>query len=140
MILVDTSILSLAFRRRSPSRPEPHPVQVFRRTLLEDTPLAIPGIVLQELLSGVRTDQQFKRLRSILEAFPILVAERQDHILAGQISNASRRRGLSASTVDCLIAALAVSRDGFLFTLDEDFTRLAPICGLKLFKPGTREG
>lgn len=133
MILVDTSVLSLAFRRRSRSQPEPHPVQVFRRMLLEDTPLAIPGVVLQELLSGVRTDQQFGRLRSMLEAFPILVAERQDHIVAAEISNACRRRGLSASTVDCLIAALAVSRDAFLFTLDEDFTRIAPISRLKLF-------
>ena len=140
MILVDTSVLSLAFRRRSRSQPEPHPVQVFRRTVLEDTPLAIPGIVLQELLSGVRTDQQSRRLRSLLETFPILVAERQDHVLGAQISNACRRRGLSTSTVDCLIAALAVSRDAFLFTLDEDFTRLGPICGLKLIKLGAPKG
>jgi len=108
--------------------------------LVEDTPVAIPGIVLQELLSGVRSDQQFRRLRSLLEAFPILTAERQDHILAAQISNACRRRGLSALTVDCLIAALALSRDAFLFTLDEDFTKLASICALKLFKPGTQSG
>lgn len=139
MILVDTSVLSLAFRRRNRSQPEPDPVPVFRRMLLEDTPVAIPGIVLQELLSGVRTDQQFKRLSRILEAFPILVAERQDHIVAAQISNACRRKGLSASTVDCLIASLAVSQDAFLFTLDEDFTRLTSICGLKLFESGARK-
>ena len=96
--------------------------------LLEDTP------VLQEILSGVRTDTQFTRLQKLLEAFLILMAERRDHILAAQISNACRRRGTSISTVDCLIAALAVSRDAPLFTLDEDFARIAPICGLKLLK------
>ena len=106
--------------------------------LLEDTPVAIPGIVLHELLSGARTDIQFTRLQRLLEAFAILTAERQDHVLAAQISNACRRQGLSMSAVDCLIAALTTSREALLFTLDEDFSRMAPICGLKLFKSGVR--
>lgn len=138
MILVDTSVLSLAFRHRRRAQPEPRPVQIFRRMLLEDTPVAIPGIVLQEILSGVRTDIEFTRLQRLLGAFSILTAERQDHILAAQISNACRRKGLSMSAVDCLIAALATLREAFLFTLDEDFSRMAPICGLKLFKSEVR--
>jgi len=138
VILVDTSVLSLAFRRRRQSQPEPRPVQIFRRLILEDTPVAIPGIVLQEILSGVRTDIQFARLQRLLEAFSILTAERQDHVLAAQISNACRRKGLSMSAVDCLIAALATSREAFLFTLDEDFSRMAPNCGLKLYNTEVR--
>ena len=106
--------------------------------LLEDTPVAIPGIVLQEILSGVRTDIQFTRLQRLLEAFAVLTAGRQDHVLAAQISKACRRQGMSMSAVDCLIAALAVSRDALLFTLDEDFARMAPICNLKLFKSEAR--
>lgn len=101
--------------------------------VLEDAPVTIPGIVLQELLSGVRTDTQFSRLKEILEAFPVLMAEKHDHVLAAQIANACLRKGVATSTLDCLIAALTTSRDAFLFTLDEDFTRMAPICGLKLF-------
>jgi predicted nucleic acid-binding protein len=108
--------------------------------LLENTPVGIPGIVLQELLSGVRTETQFTRLQKLLEPFPILTAERADHVLAARISNACRGRGVSTSSVDCLIAALAASRDAFLFTLDEDFARIAPLCGLKLFKSEARIG
>jgi predicted nucleic acid-binding protein len=73
MIVLDTSILSLAFRRRQRTEPEPYPVAALRRMVVEDVPLAIPGIVLQELLSGVRSDRQFSRLRNLLEPFAILM-------------------------------------------------------------------
>ena len=134
MILLDTSILALAYRRRRRTKAEPHVVAVLRGMIQEDIPLAVPGIVLQEVLTGVRTDAQFVRLERALKAFPIIPAEPQHHILAARIANACRRRGVATSTVDCLIAALAASNDAFLFTLDADFTRMAPVCGMKLFK------
>ncbi len=134
MILLDTSILLLAYRRRRRAEAEPHGVALLRRMIREDDPLAVPGIVLQELLSGVRTEAQFGRLERALKAFPIITAEPQHHILAARIANACRLKWLATSTVDCLIAALAASNDAFLFTLDEDFVRMAPLCGIKLFR------
>ncbi len=134
MILLDTSILSLAYRRRRRAEAEPQGVALLRRMIREDDPLAVPGIVLQEFLSGVRTEAQFGRLERALKAFPIITAEPQHHILAARIANACRLKGLATSTVDCLIAALAASNDAFLFTLDEDFVRMAPLCGIKLFR------
>ena len=134
MIFLDTSILSLAYRRRRRFGPEPGTVSILRKMILEDVPLAVPGIVLQEILSGVRTEAQFGRLQRLLEAFPIISAEPRHHVLAARIANACRRKGVAASTIDCLIAALATSSDAFLFTLDEDFGRMAPVCGVKLFR------
>ena len=134
MIFLDTSILSLAYRRRRGFGPEPGTVSILRKMILEDVPLAIPGIVLQEILSEVRTEAQFGKLQRLLEAFPIISAEPQHHVLAARIANACRRKGVAASTIDCLIAALATSSDAFLFTLDEDFGRMAPVCGVKLFR------
>ena len=134
MIFLDTSILSLAYRRRRRFGPEPGTVSILRKMILEDVPLAVPGIVLQEILSGVRTEAQFGKLQRLLEAFPIISAEPQHHVLAARIANACRRKGVAASTIDCLIAALATSSDAFLFTLDEDFGRMAPVCGVKLFR------
>lgn len=134
MILLDTSILSLAYRRRRRAGPEPGEVRVLRQMILEDDPLAVPGIVLQEVLSGVRSEEQFARLKRLLEAFPIITAEPDHHVLAARIANTCRRKGVATSTVDCLIAALATSIDAVLFTLDEDFARMAPVCGMKLFR------
>ncbi|MGH7319773.1 MAG: type II toxin-antitoxin system VapC family toxin [Candidatus Rokuibacteriota bacterium] len=132
MILLDTSVLSLVLRRRGRGQPEPEVVEVVRRMIREDVPMAVPGIVLQEVLSGVRTEAQFVRLKHLLEAFPILVAERHHHVGAARIANACRRKGLATSAVDCLVSALATERDASLFTVDEDFFRMAPHCGLKL--------
>src|SRR5207244_1626543 len=57
VILVDTSVWSLTFRRRS--RPTIPPVAALvHELILDDAPLVVPGIVLQELLSGVRDPAQ----------------------------------------------------------------------------------
>lgn len=97
--------------------------------------MAIPGIVLQELLSGVRTGDQFERLQAVAEGFPVLAAGRDDHVLAARISNACRTAGVSVTTIDCLIAAQTIVARGKLLTLDRDFARMAPYCGLELLEP-----
>lgn len=135
MILLDTSLLSLAFRRR-PSSHEPPAVTSFRRLVEADAPVAIPGIVLQELLSGVRTDTEVARLHTLLDGFSVILADRRDHVAAAGIANACRRHGVSVSTVDCLIAAQTTGRDAALFTLDADFERMRPHCDLRLFPVG----
>ena len=134
MILVDTSVLSLAFRRRIKTSPEPPLVQRFRRLVEEDQPVAVPGIVLQELLSGVRTAVESERLENLMSGFPLILAAREHHLGAARIANACRRAGISASTVDCLIAAMAVKTKSHLLTGDEDFERMAPYCALQLLK------
>jgi hypothetical protein len=134
MILIDTSVLSLAYRRRIKTSPEPPLVQTFRRLVEEDQPIAIPGIVLQELLSGVRTPSEFERLQELMEGFPLLIATHEHHVGAAKIANACHQAGIAASTVDCLIASMAVTVKAQLFTGDEDFERLAPHCGLELYK------
>jgi predicted nucleic acid-binding protein len=100
--------------------------------VLEDMPVGVPGIVLQELLSGVRTEAEFTRLKAMMEGFPLVLAERADHVSAARIANGCARKGLPTSTVDCLIAALAVSRKAPLLTVDDDFAGMAPHCGLTL--------
>lgn len=134
MILLDTSVLSAAFRRRRRSELEARAVDALTRLVAHDVPLAIPGIVLQELLGGVRHEDHFTRPESLIDPFPVIMAERRDHVAAARIGHACRRRGVSASTIDCLIAALAAERHAPLFTLDADFARMAPHCGLTLFR------
>ena len=133
MILLDTSVLSLAFRRRRGGEAESQVAATLRRLVAEDAPMGVPGIVLQELLSGVRTAQEFDRLKDLMEGFPAMMARREDHVTGARIANACARKGVPTSTVDCLIAALAISRRAALFTLDTDFARMAPHCGLTLF-------
>ncbi len=109
MTVLDTSVLSLAFRRHGRAAIEPRSVQVLRRLVVENRPLLLPGIVLQELLSGVRSAGDSRRLRSSLEGFPLHLATEADHVRAAEISNACRRAGVTCGTVDTQIAAIAVA-------------------------------
>ena len=134
MILVDTTVVSLAFRRRGPIHgKEKAAVAELKRLVREGTPLALPGIVLQELLSGVRSEEAFEKLEAQLAGYPILLAEEADHKLGAQFMNRCRTAGITATTVDCLIAAQAVSEGGHLLATDEDYVRMSPYCQLRLW-------
>lgn len=124
MIVVDTSVWSRALRRSSRATPDPAALLLVR--LIEDhEQLGIPGIVYQELLSGVRDPEHFRRLQTALAPFEVLLAGQQDHLLAAGIANSCRARGVATSTPDALIAAMAASRAATLLTADRDFVRMA---------------
>ncbi len=132
MIVLDTTVLSLAFRRRSTAF---SPVAGgLRRLIEEDEPLTVPGIVLQEVLSGIREPAQFAKMQEIMGGFPLLLAREEDHVAGARIANDCRRAGISTTTPDCLIAALSVRYDAQLFTTDEDFTHMAEHSELRLFQ------
>jgi predicted nucleic acid-binding protein len=134
MILVDTSVWSVAFRRRSSEVKEPIEACMLRELIEADEDLALPGIVLQEILSGIREEVQFEKLKEILSGFPRILASEQTHIEAARIANICRSKGVAVSTVDCLIAAHAIELGARLFTGDKDFIYMADHCGLRLFE------
>ena len=134
MIVLDTSVLSLFYRRWKPGPPAHPIVPVLQGLIDRQAPLYIPGIVTQEILSGVRTDAQFRDLKWNIEGFPALLANSADHVLAAEISNHCRQRGFATSVADCLIAALTIQKQGELMTTDKDFERIAACCDLRLMR------
>ena len=135
MILLDTSVLSLALRRGRASAASEAVRERLGRLILEDVPLAIPGIVLQEVLSGVPDERQFAKLRQALQGFPVVLAQAPDHVRGAALFNTCRQHGVAATVLDCLIAALAIGRGARLWTLDQDFSLLARYAALQLFQP-----
>jgi predicted nucleic acid-binding protein len=134
VILVDTSVLSFAYRRTDRGGRSPFATQ-FATLVEKGSPIVVPGIVLQEILSGVREEVQFNRLRAAVEVFPIALASRGDHLTAAKVRNLLSRRGVTAASVDVLIAAMAIRRNADLFTLDGDLESFAEFLPLRLFKP-----
>lgn len=131
MIVLDTSVLSLAFRRTAPLSP----VAIrLRQLIADDEPMAIPGIVLQEILSGLREAAQFKRMQEALTGFPVLLATRSDHLAAARVANTCRRSGIATTAPDCLIAAQAIHQEAQLWTTDQDFSHIAHHCALRLLR------
>lgn len=132
MLLVDTSVWSLAFRRDHP--PDDPKVEHLREALASGADVSLTGIILQELLQGVRGPKQRKILLARLEALPLVEPERHDHVEAAELRNTCRRRGVQLGTVDALIAALCIRHHLTLLTADEDFEHAAAIIPLELWR------
>ena len=131
MILFDTSVLSRVFRRRRPGAEERRLQAQFERLMASDTPLGLPGIVLQEVLSGMRSQKQFTELRSrLLAGFTVVPASAEDHVEAARLKNLCL--GLNVSGIDCLIAAAAIAGGHELFAVDGDFGEISKHSPLRL--------
>jgi len=61
------------------------------------------GVIRQELLSGVKTIEQFEKLRTILRPFPGERLETADYESAAKNSNNGRAKGIAISIVDAMI-------------------------------------
>ena len=116
-VIVDTSVWSLALRRNAPESA----VMERLRTLITNDEVVIFGAIRQELLSGVRTAEQFKRLRDYLRAFPDLELTREDYETAAEFFNICRTNGIQGSNTDFLICAVAHHHNYKIFTTDNDF-------------------
>ena len=133
MILLDTSVVSAVLRRRRKGAAEEDLTTRVATLLRGDEHVGIPGIVLQELLSGIAERRQHDRLlRAVHDSFPVVLATEGDHLKAADVANTCASLGRALSTPDALIAAQALNRRATLFTTDDDFQRLTEIVGLKL--------
>ena len=54
---------------------------------------------------------------------------------ASAISRLARSKGLSLTTIDSLIASIALEHRASLFSLDKDFSRIARIAPLRMYMP-----
>ena len=132
-VLVDTSVWSLALRRRSSSLSSIERAQMAELTeLIRDDRVLLIGAVRQELLSGLRSDAEFDRLRERLTGYddePLTVADYEE---AARCHNRCRAGGVAGSAIDFFICAVAIRRGLKLFTTDNDFRLYAAHLPLSL--------
>jgi hypothetical protein len=129
-LLVDTSVWSLALRR---DRPSDHPVVATLRSALEGgEAVLLTGIVLQELLQGIRGPKGREALLERFAALPLVTPDRQDHVEAAALHTACRRKGLQVGTIDALLAQLCLRHDLTLLTTDGDFSGIAKVAPLRV--------
>jgi hypothetical protein len=128
--LVDTSVWSLALRRRKNSS---HPqVEKLKTIIGQGEDVCLLGIVLMEVLQGLKERKQFETVRSALKPYPLLGPSDDDYVHAAAIRNECARKGIQASTIDFLVAGMAIRSSAFLLTADDDFKHMSRIIPLKL--------
>ncbi|GAX36726.1 type II toxin-antitoxin system VapC family toxin [Nodularia sp. NIES-3585] len=118
-VIVDTSVWSLALRRKTP--PDSSPAITILQNLITDNQVALLGAIRQKILSGIRNFEQFTRLRDYLQAFPDVELIPEDYEIAAEFFNTCRSKGIQGSNTDFLICAVAYRRSYSILTTDNDF-------------------
>jgi len=127
-VLVDTSVWSLALRRKTPNLNLTETFLVAELSeLVREGRARLIGLVRQELLSGIKTAEHYERLRLRLRSFPDEPIDTSDHEEAAKAGNRCRGKGIGVSIVDALLCAVAIKREWAIFTTDPDFTSYAKV-------------
>ncbi len=130
MVIVDTSVWLEFLKKGSPS------VISEMNLLRAKGEVAVVGVVMAELLQGVRDQKEMAQFTDWLTALPYLGETQATWARVGGLSFQLRQRGLILSLLDLVIAALALEHGCAVYTMDEHFRRIP---GLKLHSPRTRE-
>jgi predicted nucleic acid-binding protein len=134
MVIVDTPVWSFALRRRAVDLSE----QEFRLTqgldeLVREGRVQLLGTVRQEVLSGIREDTQFQRVRKHLRFFEDVMLAAEDYEEAARMSNRCKSSGIASTAADMLICAVSQRRRWQIFSTDQDFVRYGRVLDLHLF-------
>jgi predicted nucleic acid-binding protein len=125
VFLVDTSVWVDYLRGTSTQA-----VEKFQRILDETRPFGITSLIYQELLQGTDSDASFARLDTYLRTQRFYHS--QDPLTtyteAARIYFRCRRKGITIrSTIDCLVAQIAIENDLLLLHSDRDFDDIAVV-------------
>ncbi len=124
-VLADTSVWIEFFRVESK-------IGDNLETLVKEGSVWVCGVVLYELLQGVKTEPEKSKILRALSGLPYIEMSESLWQQAGTLSAALRKQGALLPLSDILIATLATKNDLSVFTLDQHFQKIPD---LKLHKP-----
>jgi len=132
LILVDTSVLVDFFKGRKNEA-----VSKFEAILDRNIPFGINSFVYQEILQGASTKKEFTLLKGYLitQNFYTLKKGNKSYEDAALLYFTCRKAGYTIrSTIDVLIAQIAMENELMLLHNDSDFTSIAKVIkSLKIF-------
>ncbi|HPQ38848.1 MAG TPA: PIN domain-containing protein [bacterium] len=122
MIIIDTSIWIMVLNGT------PHPKADRARDVITGSEdVGIPGIILDEILRGIRNDTHYEKIQSyLIEDFDYLEMTRSTFLQSAAIYRSLRKKGITLKNpADCLIAASVLEYGATLLENDADFRKIA---------------
>ena len=123
-VIADTSVLVSFFRGK-----REYVEEVTR--LLQENRLVITGLVIAELLQGMKGIKEEEKISDLLTGISTRELTTDLWIKAGKMSLSLRRKGINLPLTDIAIATLAIEYQFSLFTLDKHFNQIP---GGKIYK------
>ena len=128
MILVDTTVWIDFFMGQSVSH-----VASLESLLEEEEDLCICGIILTEVLQGIRKESDFKAIRKLFNSLIFLPMYYQTFLYSAEIYRTLRQKGITIrKSMDCMIAAVAIEHRIPLLHNDKDFIPIEKFYNLKV--------
>jgi predicted nucleic acid-binding protein len=125
--LVDTTVWIDFFRDLDTPQ-----VRELERLIQSNEDVCICGVILTEVLQGIRDDKDYARTLASFDAFVLLPMSQQTFLRAAELYRTLRRRGLTIrNSVDCMIAAVAIEHDVPLLHNDRDYEAIASLGTLR---------
>ena len=129
MVLVDTTVWIDFFADRS----EPH-VAALVKFIEHEEDLCLCGIILAEVLQGIRSDEDYIKTKDYLDDLVFLPMQHATFIRAAEVYTSLRKRGVTIrKPVDCMIASVAIEHDIPLLHNDRDFNYMAKYSNLRVW-------
>ncbi|WHE06765.1 PIN domain-containing protein [Thermoanaerobacterium thermosaccharolyticum] len=122
-ILVDTSVWIEYFRNKREI------VEIIDDMLLHNR-VYITGLIIAELLQGVKTEKERAMLERYIDSIPTVSCDNKDWIGVGKLSFKLRRDGKTIPLSDVLIAYLSIKNNMMIFSFDKHFKMIDDV---KLF-------
>lgn len=121
MVLVDTTVWIDFFADRS----EPH-VTMLQELIEMEEDLSLCGVILSEVLQGIRFDTDFIKAKEYLSDLIFLPMQQATFVQAAEIYRSLRKKGITVrKPVDCMIASVAIEYNVHLLHNDRDFDHIA---------------
>ena len=130
MVIVDTTVWVNFFVGKNTPQ-----VQKLEQFLTEGEDICICGVILTEVLQGIRDESEYTRTRSLFDSFLFLPMNRRTFVRAAELYRTLRWQGVTIrKAVDCMIASVAIEHNIALLHHDKDFDPIEKLCGLEVVK------
>jgi predicted nucleic acid-binding protein len=128
VILVDTSVFIDFFNGKNSKLSE-----TLIKSIETSEDICTCGIIITEILQGIRSDKEYDRIRNILSGLLYLPITKNIFIHASSIYRTIRKHGKTIrSPIDCIIAAICIEHEIELLHNDKDFNNIAQYTSLRV--------
>ena len=130
MTLVDTTVWIDLFAGHNTTQ-----VSVFESLVGKREDICLCGVILTEILQGIKDEKEYSRTESVLSNLLYLPMERNTFLLAANIYRTMRSKDITIrNSVDCMIAAVCIENRIPILHNDKDFDLIAKEFDLKVLE------
>jgi len=128
MILVDTSVWIDFFKAQTTAQ-----VMLLEQSISDNKDICICGVILSEVLQGIRNERQYKLTKSYFNSLIFLPMNYTTFLKSAEIYRYLRRNGVTIrKPIDCMIAAVSLQHNILLLHNDKDFDFIEQYSDLKV--------